>query len=177
MSGAVTGMDEENDLRSATWVQEKQVCVDHPFFPDILVSRWLCRRLFFSFLKTKVPKVLRFTFRNYTAKVRVNLLSSRKITLKSLKPFASASGNKKAQTNRVWRYRAGTVGNLRPDRWEWTISHRAPPLTKKRSATLATSACQVLTPKPKEWHYFRNGHQEKKRKQKWKKQYRGRQLW
>ena len=109
------------------------MCVDHPFFPDILVSHWLCRRLFFSFLKTKVPKVLRFTFCNYTAKVRVNLLSSRKITLKSLKPFASASGNKKAQTNRVWRYRAGTVGNLRPDRWEWTISHRAPPpLTKKK---------------------------------------------
>ena len=71
----------------------------------------------------------------------------------------------KTQTNRVWRDRAGTVGNLRPDRWEWTVYHLAPrPPHKQKSATLATSACQVFMLGSKQCPTDTKERQEKKRK-------------
>ena len=49
MSGAVTGMDEEeNNLRSATKVPEKKVCVGHPFF-QTFQSVYRCVGDFFPF--------------------------------------------------------------------------------------------------------------------------------
>ena len=92
MYGAVTGTDEDgNDLLSATKVPEKKVCVDPAFFADIQSVTGCVGDLFIPFSETKGTrgKVLRLW--NYMAKMRPRILSSRKITLKFMELFISAS--------------------------------------------------------------------------------------
>ena len=95
--GAVTGTDEEgNDLLSANQVPEKKVCVDPAFLflqtfrqsPDVSAI------FFIPFSETKGTrgKVLRLW--NYMAKMRPKILSYRKIKLKLMELFTSASAVK-----------------------------------------------------------------------------------